>query len=285
MTDDQNETPQTFTCQDCGHQWKQGLTGAHDCHGNLKKLLTDALAKLKDAEKENAHLCNELAACEEQMDRNAELCEAARADLSAVTRERDHLQGYVIPEKDNHGKFWEDLAQERLAQLSRLQAACGEKDQQIKQWSARLWFTSRIEGLNGAACAEIVTIADEMDKAATSGDTLGEEGKSDRELSTWLRSKLSEAETALRAREQMEKSWRSGTDESWEAAAKMHPSTADKPPMTRAQRLKESEAQGRIALKCRKDVEMLRAVLSIIDPTAIRAAMNAASEGRAPTPQ
>lgn len=80
--------------------------------------------------------------------------------------------------------------------------------------------------------------------------------KTDTPLTEWLAKKLAEAKKALSAREQMEKTWRSGTDASWDAAAKAHPSTADKPPMTKADRLKAAEGQKRIAAKCRIDVEM-----------------------------
>ncbi len=81
----------------------------------------------------------------------------------------------------------------------------------------------------------------------------------------WVRAKLVEAEKSVRAREQMEEGYRTGTDAEWEAAAKMHPSTANEPRMTKADRLKESATQGRIAVKCRRDVEMLKLVLALIE--------------------
>lgn len=83
------------------------------------------------------------------------------------------------------------------------------------------------------------------------------------ELVAWLQVKLSEAEKALRAREQMEQSWRTDTNAEWEAAAKLHPDIAKEPPKTKAERLEISAAQGRIAEKCRHDVAMLKALLDL----------------------
>ena len=77
-----------------------------------------------------------------------------------------------------------------------------------------------------------------------SGDLLG-----------WLVVKLHEAKSALKAREQMEATWRGGTDESWRAAGCK---------MNKAARLKESETHGRIAVKCRREVEMFEATIKAI---------------------
>jgi len=84
------------------------------------------------------------------------------------------------------------------------------------------------------------------------------------ELLEWLQEKLAQAEKSLRAREQMEKSWKSGTDEEWTAAAKMHPSTAKEPVMNKAARLKESQSQGRIAATCRRDVAMYKLAIEAV---------------------
>ncbi len=78
----------------------------------------------------------------------------------------------------------------------------------------------------------------------------------------WLREQLSAAEKSLRAREQMEQSWKTGTNAEWDAAAKMHPDTANEPRMKKADRMKESAAQGRIAVRCRQDVEMFKLLLA-----------------------
>lgn len=110
---------------------------------------------------------------------------------------------------------------------------------------------------NGAAfeLRRIICDAAEAEAATVAFDTY--------EVAAWLRSKLAEAEKALLAREQMEQSWRKGTNAEWEAAAKMHPTTANEPRMTKADRLRESAAQGRMAAKCLRDVEMFRAVLAL----------------------
>jgi hypothetical protein len=207
MTDDQNETQELIAtalhCADTGdathwptvagilaQAYREAVAKLKDANDGKQRLLldnaswessygviSDQLAQVTrerdEATKENAHLCNELAACEEQRDRNAELCESARADLSAVKRERDHLQAYVIPEKDKHGKYWEDLAQERLAQLSRLQSACGEKDRALLALLASA-SPSKTEHPTMWAAWQTAQAA-----LTTSGDTLGEEGKSE----------------------------------------------------------------------------------------------------------
>lgn len=68
----------------------------------------------------------------------------------------------------------------------------------------------------------------------------------------WLNEQLAKAEQSVKAREQSHQSWAGGTTESWREVGCR---------MTKAQRLKESAAQGRIAVKCRRDVEMLKAVI------------------------
>lgn len=77
----------------------------------------------------------------------------------------------------------------------------------------------------------------------------------------FIQVKIVEAEKALKAREQMQRIWREGTDESWAAAANAHPSTKGQR-LTKAERLKESESHGRIAVKCRLEVEMFKLVLT-----------------------
>ncbi len=79
-------------------------------------------------------------------------------------------------------------------------------------------------------------------------------------LSQWLADKLKLAEEALRAREQAVEVWKSGTNESWAAAARMHPSTAGKP-MSKAERMTAAARASRIAIKCRHDVEMIKAII------------------------
>ena len=72
------------------------------------------------------------------------------------------------------------------------------------------------------------------------------------ECVAFVKAKLAGAENALIAREQSETSWRDGTDESWRAAGCK---------LNKSERLKESRMQGRIALKCRYEIKMLKAVL------------------------
>lgn len=79
----------------------------------------------------------------------------------------------------------------------------------------------------------------------------------------WLKDKIAEAETTVRAREEAEKTFRSGSDQDWATAANMHPSTAGQT-MTKAMRDKAAESQARILAKCRLDLEMLNAAYSQI---------------------
>lgn len=88
------------------------------------------------------------------------------------------------------------------------------------------------------------------------------------EVVEWLRGKIAEAEKTVAAREQMEACWRDGDDKEWADAAKLHPSTAGKPVMLKVDRIKESEAQGRIAAKCRHELEMFRTILKEIEKAA-----------------
>lgn len=83
----------------------------------------------------------------------------------------------------------------------------------------------------------------------------------DSALIDWVREKLADAKKSLSAREQMEKTWRGGTDLEWAAAAELHPSTRGKP-ILKADRIKLADSQKRIVAKCRRDVEMFEAILS-----------------------
>src|SRR6478736_547200 len=48
---------------------------------------------------------------------------------NALRRELDYANSYVIPEKDKYGRYWHDLAQERIAQLAQAQR---ERDEACK---------------------------------------------------------------------------------------------------------------------------------------------------------
>jgi hypothetical protein len=72
-----------------------------------------------------------------------------------------------------------------------------------------------------------------------------------KEMVEFIEGKLIDAFAALKAREEMETVWRGGTDESWRAVGCTR---------TKAQRLKDSEMHGRIAVKLRHEVNMFKAV-------------------------
>jgi len=83
------------------------------------------------------------------------------------------------------------------------------------------------------------------------------------DLLCWLRVKLATAESSLKAHIQSEAAWREGDDESWKAAAEMHPSTAGKA-MNKTQRLEAADREKRIVVKCRREVEMFKATIKAI---------------------
>lgn len=80
----------------------------------------------------------------------------------------------------------------------------------------------------------------------------------------FIRVKMERAQADLKAREQMEEISRSGTDEDWRRACALHPTTAGKAP-TKAERIKEADMQHRIAAKCRREVEMFKSVLALLE--------------------
>lgn len=83
-------------------------------------------------------------------------------------------------------------------------------------------------------------------------------------LVAWLRGKLADAQRALTAREQAMKCWASGTDAEWDESAKLHPSTANAPLITKAERLQNAKREEHIAAKCRDEVNNFKAVLSAL---------------------
>lgn len=78
----------------------------------------------------------------------------------------DYLQNYVIPEKDKHGKYWHDLAQERLADRSTMETRHGE------------------------LVAQRLVCAQEADKYRLECDRLKEEVKAHRACNGYLRADL-----------------------------------------------------------------------------------------------
>jgi hypothetical protein len=80
-------------------------------------------------------------------------------------------------------------------------------------------------------------------------------------LLEWLRGKLAEAEKHLQFRIEGAEMWRSGTDESWKAAARLSGEKAS----TKAERLRTAESFDRIAVKCRREVEMFKAAIASLN--------------------
>jgi phytoene/squalene synthetase len=82
-------------------------------------------------------------------------------------------------------------------------------------------------------------------------------------LQRWLADQLAKAESSLRAREQGARVWSSGTDKEWAESSKLHPDTANLPPIKQAQRIVHAEREKRMAEKCRVDVENFRALAAL----------------------
>jgi hypothetical protein len=80
------------------------------------------------------------------------------------------------------------------------------------------------------------------------------------EITDWLAEKLAAAEQSVRSREQMADSLKSGTDEDWEKARKLFPETRKMPKSTKAERLRDAASHDRIAIKCRHEVAMYKAM-------------------------
>ena len=72
------------------------------------------------------------------------------------------------------------------------------------------------------------------------------------DLLGWLGDKLKDAEKSLKCREEMAFTWRGGTDKSWNAAGCK---------LTKSQRLAQADTHSRIAVKCRREVSMFKAVI------------------------
>lgn len=79
------------------------------------------------------------------------------------------------------------------------------------------------------------------------------------ELLGWLREKITEADKTLKTREEMARTWRSGTNAEWKAGCAIHPMTAGRA-LKKAERLQEAARHDRIAVKLRRELEMFKAV-------------------------
>lgn len=79
------------------------------------------------------------------------------------------------------------------------------------------------------------------------------------ELREWLNAQLAKAEQAVKAREQSEKSWSGGTTAQWREAGCR---------LTKPQRLANAAMETRILVKCRKDVQMWKQVIGMLEEKA-----------------
>lgn len=77
----------------------------------------------------------------------------------------------------------------------------------------------------------------------------------------WLREQLEKFEHALRCREQAAVTWSGGTNETWKKVAAFDGGRY----VPRKKRLATAEKEKRIAVKCRHDVAMCKAVLAIVE--------------------
>jgi hypothetical protein len=83
------------------------------------------------------------------------------------------------------------------------------------------------------------------------------------DLVCWLNRKITEAESALRFREQATATWKSGDDKLWETVAAMHESTAGKV-MKKGDRIREARRHTNIAAKCKYELYMLKRCLAAV---------------------
>jgi hypothetical protein len=77
------------------------------------------------------------------------------------------------------------------------------------------------------------------------------------EILEWLNDQLLKAKSELRARVDAEKVWRTGSDKSWRSVAQLTGSGFVK----KSERHFNAERESRIAEKCRRDVDMLEAII------------------------
>lgn len=72
----------------------------------------------------------------------------------------------------------------------------------------------------------------------------------------YIKAKIVEVEKAVKFRDESYKTWRGGTDASWRSAGCIYP---------KAVRLKIADSHGRIAIKSRKELQTLQAVLEYLE--------------------
>lgn len=79
-------------------------------------------------------------------------------------------------------------------------------------------------------------------------------------LLEWLNEQLAKAEQALHSREQGAAIWGDGSDATWKSVAVMAGSKF----IPKKQRLQNADTERRIAVKCRRDVEMFKATIVLV---------------------
>lgn len=84
------------------------------------------------------------------------------------------------------------------------------------------------------------------------------------ELQEWLNAQLAKAEHAVKCREQGEQCWSGGTNESWRKVAQAQGGVYH----SRAKRLELAAKEKRIGDKCRKDVQMWKMVIGMLEEKA-----------------
>lgn len=72
----------------------------------------------------------------------------------------------------------------------------------------------------------------------------------------YIKAKIVEAEKAVKFRDDSYKTWRGGTDASWREVGCFD---------SKEKRIRTSDSHGRIAIKCRRELETLQAVLEYLE--------------------
>ena len=88
-----------------------------------------------------------------------------------------------------------------------------------------------------------------------------------KKLTDFVILKIAEVENHIKAREQMRDAFLGGTDESWAAAAKLHPTTASLPEMKKAERLRAAASQSRILEKLEYELAMFNEIFKLLHST------------------
>ena len=99
-----------------------------------------------------------------------------------------------------------------------------------------------------------------MSEIPKPNDEASDGGLRTTDLFGFLSVKLAAAEKSLSASEHAEESWRTGTEAEWKHAAALMGNKR----MPKSERLRQSEIQGRIAVKARHEVAMFKAVIEAL---------------------